>query len=551
MKKFAAIAGFLAVAVLFLLANSPAYTGFFQGDELDSLSWAPHTPAAVFAAHLVSPLYSKRNFRPFGHFYFRVASQAFGLDFPKYLLPLHLIHLLNVWLLLLVLRNLRASPRAAAAGAIFFAFHLAVFDVYWKPMYAFDLFCGAFCLLSLLFWIKRRWLLAFLSFWLAYKSKELAVMLPAVLACYELAYGKRQWRPLVPFFLVAASFGLQGIFLNPNRHNDYTFRFTAAALAISARFYAGALFGVPLAGFVVLTLPALYRDRRGAMGVATAVLFLAPLLFLPGRLFSAYWYVPLIGIAIAFSSVAEARYAWPAVTFLGAWLPYNYFALQDYGRGKLAADATTREYVEQLRASIPVVENDSVFLYHGLPPSFAPWGIGGALNYFFPASAAKVYAMDDPGVRALSTAAPIVTLVWEPRYRQLWISAHERGTLDSTYIFMSETTPVWQLTGGWYAMENGFRWTAPRATARLYRAARATQFEVVLNRMPEHFQVLLNGEMLPAASPGAPTQRWPLAPGPAGPVEVEFQSDPPLAAAGDPRVLGAAIASFGFLPSGR
>ena len=59
-------------------------------------------------------------------------------------------------------------------------------------MYAFDLFCATFCLLSLLCWIKRRWVLSFLAFWLAYKSKELAVMLPAILACYELWFGKRQ-----------------------------------------------------------------------------------------------------------------------------------------------------------------------------------------------------------------------------------------------------------------------------------------------------------------------------------------------------------------------
>ena len=130
----------------------------------------------------MNPVYNARNFRPVGHLYFRIMSRAVGLDFPDYLLPLHLLHLLNVWLLWMVLRSLGASPFAAGAGALFFAFNMAVFDVYWKPMYAFDLFCAAFCLLSLLFWIKRRWVLSFLAFWLAYKSKELAVMLPAVLA---------------------------------------------------------------------------------------------------------------------------------------------------------------------------------------------------------------------------------------------------------------------------------------------------------------------------------------------------------------------------------
>jgi hypothetical protein len=68
---------------------------------------------------------------------------------------------------------------------------------------------------------RRRYLLAFRSFWLAYKSKELAIMLPAVLACYEsLLVKDRNWKRLIPFFAVSLSCGVQGILLNPNREND-------------------------------------------------------------------------------------------------------------------------------------------------------------------------------------------------------------------------------------------------------------------------------------------------------------------------------------------
>ena len=336
MNKWIGLALFLAMALLFFIANRSAYRGYFGGDELDSLSWTPRIPIAEFAEDLVNPVYNARNFRPVGHLYFRIMSHAYGLDFPKYLLPLHLLHLFNIWLLWMVLRNLGASPFAASAGGLFFAFHMAVFDVYWKPMYAFDLFCCAFCLLSFLFWIKRRWVLSFLAFWLAYKSKELAVMLPAVLACYELWFGKRQWRPLIPFFLVSLSFGLQGIFRNPNQDNDYTFRFTPAALAAGAKFYAAELFGIPFAGFALLALPFVRRDRRAWLGVAATVLFLVPLVFLPGRLFSAYWYVPLIGVAMALSSLADARYGFLAAVFLAAWLPWNYVDLRDYRSEKVA-----------------------------------------------------------------------------------------------------------------------------------------------------------------------------------------------------------------------
>jgi hypothetical protein len=550
------------MALLFFIANRGASKGFFQGDEMDSLSWTPQIPAIDFVEDLVNPVYNGRNFRPVGHFYFRMASRAFGLDFRHYLLPLHLLHLLNVWLLWLVLRNVGASPFAACAGALFFAFHMAVFDVYWKPMYAFDLFCAAFCLLSLLFWIKRRWVLSFLAFWMAYKSKELAVMLPAVLACYELWFGKRRWRPLIPFFLVSLSFGLQGIFRNPNRDNDYAFRFTPGALAASAKFYAGELFGIPLAGFALLALPALRRDRRLWLGVAATVLFFVPLVFLPGRLFSAYWYVPLIGVAMALSSLADARYGLLAAVFLAVWLPWNYRDLRDYRRQKLAEDADSRDYVAQLQASAASLQGIPTFLYHGMPPSFPPWGVAGALRYLLPDLNVKMYSMEDPAASVLMERPAVATLVWVQANRKLWIAVHNPNTLDTTYIIMNGSTPVWQLTDGWSGIEDGFRWAAPHATARLYRAPRAAQFEVVLNIGPEllaalghtDFTARLNGVPLGTAhltELGIRTLRWPLPPGPPGTVEAEFQADPPFHAGSDPRTLGAAVVSFGFLPSGR
>ena len=70
---------------------------------------------------------------------------------------------------------------------------MALFDAVWKPMYVFDVLCATFCLLSVLMWTRRRWILSLLAFWLAYKAKELAVMLPAVLLCYEMWIGTRRW----------------------------------------------------------------------------------------------------------------------------------------------------------------------------------------------------------------------------------------------------------------------------------------------------------------------------------------------------------------------
>jgi hypothetical protein len=153
--------------------------------------------------------------------------------------------------------------------------------------------------------------------------------------------------------------------------------------------------------------------------------------------------------------------------------------------------------------------------------------------------------------------------VWEEPSHNLWITAHHPNTPDAAYIAMNELTPVWQLTDGWFELERSFRWIAPHAAARLYRAPQAAQFEAVLSvnsqllevRRHSDLSVRLNGAPLGTArltEAGIRTVRWPLPPGPTGTVEVEFQADPPFHALnGDPRTLGAAILSFGFLPAGR
>src|SRR5882672_2446933 len=202
---------------------------------------------------------------------------------------------------------------------------MAVFDVYWKPMYVFDLFCATFSLLSILLYTRRRYVLSFCAFWLAYKSKELAVMLPAVLACYELWLAeKKSWKPLIPFFAVSLSFGLQGILLNQNVDTEYTFRFTPAAFWTSLSFYASSIFLIPYAGFALIPLPLLIRDRRLWFGAAMMVLFFVPLLFLPGRLYSAYCYLPLAGFALMAAAIASLDRLAPVIALLCIlWIPWN------------------------------------------------------------------------------------------------------------------------------------------------------------------------------------------------------------------------------------
>src|SRR5262249_3455869 len=140
------------------------------------------------------------------------------------------LHLANVLLLWLLLRKLGFELAAAFAGALFFAFEIAVFDVYWKPMYVFDLLCGAFCLLSLLAY-RSNWIIpSLLAFWFAFRAKEVAIMLPVVLAAYEFSRGEKRWKRLVPFFAISLLLGIQALVANQSRDNDYTLRFSPVAI---------------------------------------------------------------------------------------------------------------------------------------------------------------------------------------------------------------------------------------------------------------------------------------------------------------------------------
>ena len=422
MSKRRGVVLFVALAALFLAANRGAYRGYFQDDELDTLSWARYGAFTDYLKGAASPVFQENNFRPAGHFYFHEAEYLFGLDFPKYVAVIHLFHLLNVWLVWALARRLGASTVAAGAGAVLFAFHMALFDAVWKPMYVFDVLCATFCLVSLLLYAQGRWAWSFVSFWLAYKAKELAVMLPVVLGCYELWFGGWRWKRLIPFFAVSLSFGLQGLLMNPNKDNEYTFRFTAVALAKTSVFYAGLVFLVPYLGFVLPLGLAVHRNRRVWFGLATMGLFLFPLLFLPGRLFAAYCYLPFTGLAIAFAGIAEGvGLVWVAVFFL-ACLPLDVHWLRLQERATLRRDDDAREWVGTVRAFAkdnPVVDG---VVAEGAPEGFARWGVEGAVKYIFRRVDIKVSYLGDPG---MLESGRVALLKWDGVGHRLEITEEE------------------------------------------------------------------------------------------------------------------------------
>ncbi len=387
-KHWRLIVAALAVAAFFVILNHRAYDGFFQDDELDNLSWAHFVGAQEFFSGLLSPLFSTYNFRPVGHAYFILMWPIADWSFPAYITPVFGFHLLNGLLVFLLARKLDIPEWPALAGAAFFTLSGAALDAYWKPMYVFDLFCCTLCLLSLLSYRCNWYISSLLCFWLAYKSKELAVMLPAVLVLYEFWLGKKRFVRLIPFLLISLSFGLQGIIFNPNHHNDYAFQFKFASLAKTVPYYTGRIFLFPFGGLLLFLLVFL-RDRRIWLLLSAMVLVSVPLLFLPGRIFNAYLYVPLGFASVAMAAaLSKVKPYWALIALL-VWMPFNVKQLRRESRRILYQDDEYYAFVAPLVQWSAKHPNVRTLVYSGVPAGLNHWGVTGAWNLAHNASGLK------------------------------------------------------------------------------------------------------------------------------------------------------------------
>ncbi len=548
----------LAAAVLFFVLNHAAFKGYFQADDLDTMRWARVLPMSHFAKWLLTPQLPPANFRPVGAFYYHAMAGRFDWDFPKYLVPLHALHLFNIWLVWLLIRKLGIGPWGATAGAFFFGFHAALIDAWWKPMFVFDVLCGTFLLLALLLYACDRWLLSLIAFWLAFKSKELAIMLPVVLACYELWFGGKRWKRLIPFFAVSVVFGVQALYQRPER-GDYQLQLGWGAQKATVSYYASQLFFAPYAGLAVLLLPFAIRGRQVWFGLAAMCALMAPLLLLPGRLFAVYWYVPLIGAAIMLASGVGGRWrAAAAAVLLALWIPWNFLNFRDARRVIQRQEQLYRAYVASIETFARANPQERIFVWDHLPDGFHSWGVSGALAHIYGRTDIETRFIGEPGTEALLQSGDAVWLRWMEIFHRVDVVHFVRLPKPAPYITMDEGMPGGQLVSGWYGLDWNTRWAQPDAESVLSRPRDAKSFEVTACPAPRQistlrtvdFDVLLDGQ--PAGhrafvTPGCVSVRWPLAPVAAGTVKVGFRTRPPFHDPPDKRNFGIVIQAFGFV----
>ncbi len=555
---------FALLSTLFLWVNRSAYRGFFTDDDLDNLANARDASLADFSKALVSPGFGAQvNFRAAAYSYYFVLTRTAGLRYVPYVAGIQLLHLLNVALVFLLARALGAGTPASCAAALVFFFHAAALDVYWKAMYVFDLLCATFTLLTLLTYIRGQLFWSLLCFWLALKSKELPIFLPLILAAYEAWWGQRRAKRLLPFFAISAVFGLAALLNNAGRDNDYTMRFTLAALSQCAAFYARQMAFLPWGGLAILAALLLaIREPRVRLGLLGFLLLLGPMLFLPGRLFAAYLYAPWLGIALAASAIRL-----PVVfTALALWIPWNYHQVRPYRNANYASSADRRDWFRSTADFVAQHQDTTRYVFDNPPESLAPWGIRGALRLMLPRNTeTQVAPFGSPQAQAIFQSSPFAILTWDPVPRKV---AAVASAPDAAYITLDAFAPAWQLLEGWTGFQGAFRWMEPVAKARLSRPAGAREVEVVVyvseyyiaHAGASRFEVLLDGKSLGSAqlTEAKPTTlRFPFEPErlPAGPVMarvpppaaiLEFRVTPPLRDPNSAGQLGQPIHAFGF-----
>jgi protein O-mannosyl-transferase len=200
-----------------LLAYQPAWRGGMLWDDDAHLTRAGLQSLAGLRAIWLD-VGATQQYYPVVHSAFWILSRLWGFNPLGYHLLNIALHACSAWLVFAILRRLRV-PGAMLASFVFALHPVQVESVAWMTELK-NTLSGAFVLTSALVYLRfdqgrRRaaYLAAFVLFVLALLSKTVTAVLPAaLLVIFWWQRGRIDWRqdvrPLVPFFVTGAGFGL-------------------------------------------------------------------------------------------------------------------------------------------------------------------------------------------------------------------------------------------------------------------------------------------------------------------------------------------------------
>jgi hypothetical protein len=393
-------------------------------------------------------------------------------------------------------------------------------------------------LVAVLLYLREWWIVSILSFWLAYKAKEVAVFFPCAMAILEWSRGRRWWR-LIPFFAISVSFGLQAIAANRARDDAYTIRFGLGAVAACVVFYAKQAV-VPLLPVAAMV----WRDRRLWWSLTACGAMMIPLLMLPGRLFAVYLYVPLIALIVGLAFAAEAFPTGPLAAVAALWLGFVYFGpLREYRRAELTVARENKTFFEAVCRTDATVERKGIAYHEGGPPHMAKHGIEGAIHLCY---------------------SPEIELRHADPQREGWPGVIPAGVslfhwqASPPAMVMERNTPssamqVFQLTHGWFPWTGHARWSLPRAEARLWHETDQNEFRLRLHpgdSLEREIVIVVDGAWIGDARinrAGAFERSWPVKPLPrAAWRNVVFEIRPSYRPPGVPHEYGLPFVDFRF-----
>jgi len=368
-------------------------------------------------------------------------------------------------------------------------------------------------------------------------------MLPAVLILVEFVNAERRWLRILPFLGVSILFGVHAILYSlmgslNHTAGPYQLRMTSQTLASTATFYGEHVFLSPWGLILLVTILIFARSRWGA---AAALLFLVPMLLLPGRTYSVYLYVPLTFLALAVASAADRSVKLAGLIVVG-WLGVNFLEMRKLRSVALHESSEAREYVATIQANKSALMRMQGVRFDGYPAQLNSWGVRAAVRHM---TGREEHAADGGSETVLS---------WQPREGKLYVF----GESAVSFLDMSTGTPIQRSDTGWYAPESDFRWTQPVARLHLVRPAGARIFEWKVQVPAEQLmgangrvviETLVDGKMLPPIAldnPGWKTVQTKELPATAKLVDVELRVKPPFHPPGDGRELGIAVGAIGF-----
>jgi hypothetical protein len=299
-------------------------SAYFNLDDFNNLYWTQDLTLANMLGLIIDPRLDY--FRPAGMFWYWLMGMSSQLD-P---VPFHSLGLAlnwaNVALLALLVLAITGRALAAVLTSVVWITSPSLIDTLWWFGSIFEIvFTGLYLGATLAFLHLRDWRLktvvVVVLYFLAIRTKEMAITLPVVLLLYEVIVQRRllvDLRRRMAFYgiLAAISADVSVIKVNSMAGRDpsapYFFNLTPQTLIDDAGWYAAHLFAVSsdhqmvaLSILLALVVAALIaRDSVMVFGLTFAAVSIAPVIFLPNHVFAFFLYLPSIGIWLSVAQLA-------------------------------------------------------------------------------------------------------------------------------------------------------------------------------------------------------------------------------------------------------